>query len=97
MRRDGDLALENNGRRFFAPQDIATFARVFQQYPDATILAGGTDIGLWVTKQHRELETVIYTGRVAELLELRTSASHLEIGGAVSITAASAALVETVP
>ncbi len=34
-----------------------------------TMLAGGTDIGLWVTKQHRELDTVIYTGRVAELLD----------------------------
>jgi xanthine dehydrogenase small subunit len=97
VRRDGDLALENNGRRFFAPQDIATFARVYEQYPDATILAGGTDIGLWVTKQHRELETVIYTGRVAELLELHTSASHLEIGGAVSITAASAVIVAQYP
>ena len=97
VRREGDLALEKNGRRFFAPQDIATFAGVYEQYPDAIILAGGTDIGLWVTKQHRELATVIYTGRVAELLALRTSASHLEIGGAVSITQASAAIVEQYP
>ena len=97
VERDGDLALEHGGRRFFAPHDIATFASVYAQYPDATILAGGTDIGLWVTKQHRELETVIYTGCVAELLDLRTTDSHLEIGGAVSLTHAAAAIVAQYP
>jgi len=97
VRREGDLALENDGRRFFAPHDIATFAKIYATNPGATILAGGTDVGLWVTKQHRELETVIYTGRVEELLELHQSGSHLEIGGAVPITEASAAIVEEYP
>ena len=94
VRREDNLALENDGRRFFAPRDVAAFARLYAQFPDATILAGGTDIGLWVTKQHRELESVIYTGRVAELLALHTSDGHLEIGGAVSITDARVAIVE---
>ena len=97
VQRQGDLELEVGGRRFFAPQSVAAFAAVYAKYPDATILAGGTDIGLWVTKQHRELETVIYTGRVEELLELHTSDSHLEIGGAVSIAAAADAIVEQYP
>ncbi len=97
VQRQGDLELEVGGRRFFAPQGVAAFAAVYAKYPDATILAGGTDIGLWVTKQHRELETVIYTGRVEELLELHTSDSHLEIGGAVSIAAAADAIVEQYP
>jgi xanthine dehydrogenase small subunit len=44
--RDGHVAIENDGRRFFSPADISTFARIFEQYPDATILAGGTDVGL---------------------------------------------------
>lgn len=97
VQREGDLELANNGRRYFAPQDVGAFATVYAQNPDASILAGGTDIGLWVTKQHRELETIIYTGRVAELLEIRRSGSHLEIGAAVSITTASAAIVAQYP
>ena len=62
--RDDDLAIENDGRRYFAPTDLCAFARVFAQYPDATILAGGTDVGLWVTKAQRTLDPVIYLGRV---------------------------------
>ena len=73
---DKSLEIEHAGRRFFAPRDLASFARTYSANPDATILAGGTDIGLWVTKQHVELDTVIYTGRVAELDEARRYAQR---------------------
>ena len=95
--RSDDLEIEHAGRRFFAPVDIASFAGIYARHPDATILAGGTDIGLWVTKQHRELKTIIYTGRVAELLDMQTANRHLEIGGAVSLTQAIPAITEQYP
>ena len=84
--RDTGLALEHNGRRFFAPLCIDALAELCEEHPDATILAGGTDIGLWVTKQHRELDTVIYTGRVAELGVLETGPTHIEVGAAVTLS-----------
>jgi len=83
---DDELALEYAGRRFFAPRDIASLAAIYHANPDATILAGGTDIGLWVTKRHMELETVVYTGRVAELTELDVTSTHIEVGAAVTLT-----------
>lgn len=85
------------GRRFIAPQSLDAFAQAFHAHPDATILAGGTDVGLWVTKQHREIDTVIYTGRVAELLQARTTSTHIEIGGAVTLSDAIPLLVEHYP
>jgi xanthine dehydrogenase small subunit len=95
--RDGDLAIEHDGRRYFAPAEICSFARLCEQYPDATILAGGTDVGLWVTKQFRHLDTIIYTGRVRELLGVAETGSHLEIGGAVSLARAFPAIVARYP
>jgi len=92
-----NFEVEHNGRRFFAPRDIASLAEIYGKYPDATILAGGTDVGLWVTKHLRELNTIIYTGRVVELLDMRATESHLEIGGAVSLSHAIPALVEQYP
>ena len=97
IERSGDLSLDCDGRRFFAPADICSFAKIYEQYPDATVLAGGTDVGLWVTKQHRELDTVIYTGRVQEMLELTKTADVLEIGGAVPLSRALPAIVEEYP
>lgn len=78
--------VEGKSRRFYAPGSAAEFAGLLEAYPDATILAGGTDVGLWVTKQLRELETVIYTGRVSELHVVEEGASQLEIGAAVTLS-----------
>jgi xanthine dehydrogenase small subunit len=76
---------------------LRAIARVYAQYPDATILAGGTDVGLWVTKQHRSLDTIIYAGRVAEMRRQRRTATHLEIGGAVTFSDAMPAIVDAFP
>ena len=97
VERGGDLVIDDDGRRFFAPADIRSLARIYAQYPEATLLAGGTDVGLWVTKQFRELDTVIYTGRTGEMLTIDRTDSHLEIGGAVPLSRALPAIVEEYP
>lgn len=97
LERSTGLRIEGAGRRFFAPRTSDELAGFLAGDPDATLLAGGTDIGLWVTKQHRELGTVIYTGRVAELRELRTSDTHLEVGAAVPLADAMTVIVEHYP
>jgi len=95
--RTGDLVIDADGRRFFAPSDVCSLARLYQQYPDATLLAGGTDVGLWVTKQFRELQTVIYTGRVVEMLAVEKTNRYLEIGGAVPLAEALPLIVGEYP
>jgi xanthine dehydrogenase small subunit len=86
IRRNESLHLRLGGRQFFAPRSIDELAARLAEYPGATILAGGTDVGLWVTKQHRELETIIYIGEVAGLANAGVSDTHIEIGGAAAIS-----------
>jgi xanthine dehydrogenase small subunit len=80
------LCVEQGNRKFFAPVSSTGLAALLAEYPDATILAGGTDVGLWVTKQHRVLDIVIYTGRIAELGRIDETETHLEIGAAVTLS-----------
>ncbi|NJO35816.1 MAG: hypothetical protein HC869_24780 [Rhodospirillales bacterium] len=68
---DGEtMTVERDGRRFFAPASLDALAELLLAHPAATVLAGSTDIGLWVTKQDRRLDTIIWIGRVAELRAL---------------------------
>ncbi|SDD37455.1 xanthine dehydrogenase small subunit [Kordiimonas lacus] len=73
-------------KKYFAPVTMDALADLVEAYPDATILAGGTDVGLWVTKMHKELSVVIYTGAVAALKETRESGESVEIGAGVSVS-----------
>jgi len=95
--RDDMLVLRHGDHAFFAPRTPDEFAALLAEHPDAIILAGGTDIGLWVTKQHRELATLIYTGGVAGLGDINVSATHIEIGAAVTLTQAMPVILEHYP
>ena len=97
LQRKEGLQLSSDGRLFFAPTTSDELAAVLADHPDATLLAGGTDVGLWVTKQHRELDAVVYTGRVAELNQLGVSVSHIEIGAAVTLTDAMDVIIAHYP
>ena len=94
---DDALLIESGERRFCAPVTGEELGQLLADFPDATILAGGTDVGLWVTKQHRILQTVIYAGRVAELRAIAETDSHIEIGAAVSLTDAMQIIVRHYP
>lgn len=91
------LSIDIGGRKFFAPRNVDEFAELFPSHPDAVILAGGTDVGLWVTKQHQELGTVIYTGNVEELAEISITKTNIDIGAAVSLTDAMLPIIEHYP
>jgi xanthine dehydrogenase small subunit len=86
--RGGMLEYEGLGQAFFAPSDADALAALLLAHPQARLVAGATDVGLWVTKQHRDLGTIIYTGRCRELLATKLTESHLEIGAAVALSEA---------
>ena len=73
-----------DGRRYFAPRQADELATLLLEHPGAILLAGGTDVGLWVTKQHRRLDPVIYLGDVAELQRLTSTPTAIEIGAGVT-------------
>ena len=82
---------------FFNPVRVDEFAGHLADHPKATVLAGGTDAGLWITKQHRDLEEVAYIGRVRELRQIREENGILEIGAAVTYAEAQEALAALHP
>src|SRR5437762_1371652 len=81
----GDAALIHvDGKRFFLPSTVDELAGFLVENPDATILAGGTDLGLLITKAHQDLPLVVYTGRVRELREIVETEADIKVGGAAT-------------
>jgi xanthine dehydrogenase small subunit len=79
------LAYEQAGQRFWAPRTLADFAALRERAPHARLLAGCTDIGLWVNKQMRELGDILFIGEVAELKRIEPAGGTLRIGAAVTL------------
>lgn len=74
------------------PARAETLAELAADNPDATIVSGATDVGLWITKQLRVLPKIILTGGVKALHEVKAEKGHVAIGAAASYAEAMPAL-----
>ncbi len=79
------------------PTSSDALATLYADTPDATIVAGATDVGLWVTKQHRDLGQVIFLKNCSDLAEISETDAGLRIGAAVTVAALREAIADTYP
>jgi xanthine dehydrogenase small subunit len=75
-----------------APLALQDFLKKRAEFPDAQIIAGCTDVGLWVTKQHKHFKQSLDTTQVPELRVISAHGSELSIGAAVTLDRAFDAL-----
>ncbi|GGP28009.1 xanthine dehydrogenase small subunit [Silvimonas amylolytica] len=91
------LHYQSHGYHFFAPRRLSELLLIRAEHPQARLLAGSTDVGLWVTKQLRDLGDVIYLGQIPELKRIETVDKGLEIGAGVALADAFTALIQQEP
>lgn len=82
---------------FIAPKTVDDFSAAVLANPDAWILGGGTDIGLWVNKALQTNATIIYTGEVAALKQITETADGLRVCAAVPLEPAFRAMNRLYP
>jgi xanthine dehydrogenase small subunit len=82
---------------YMAPLTLAELLQLRAAHPQAQVVAGCTDAGLWVTKMHRRFAQVLDLTRVAELRAVQRHGDHLRIGASVPLQDAFAALAEQRP
>lgn len=87
-----DILVERDGGFFAAPRSIDALATLYDRHPDATLVAGATDVGLWITKQFRPLSKIIWLGRVDRLDGFVETPTAWSIGATVSLEQAADAL-----
>ena len=98
LAQDGWAPAADSASNFYAtPTTLAELLRLRAAHPQALIAAGTTDVGLWVTKQHRRFGQIIDVTRVTELRRIERGAHSLSIGAAASLTEAFDALAESRP
>jgi xanthine dehydrogenase small subunit len=97
LERGDTFHYEHAGQQFDAPRTVKALAQIKAAQPATRILAGSTDIGLWVTKQMRELGNIVYVGQIDALQRLDTSHDWIEIGAGVTVETAYAELAKHYP
>ena len=93
-----DLFIGDEAAGFLAaPATVESLARLYARHPEATLVAGATDVGLWITKQLRTLPKIILLGRAAGLADLRETERGFHIGASVTYAEAEGAVAAIDP
>ncbi len=70
----------------YAPETLDELATWYAANPDATLIAGATDVGLWVTKQLRDLPNVAFLNRCTDLRKIDVNKDTIHIGAGATMT-----------
>ncbi|SDB82558.1 xanthine dehydrogenase small subunit [Paraburkholderia lycopersici] len=97
LERKDTFHYEYRGQRYDAPRTVEALAAIKAARPDTRILAGSTDIGLWVTKQMREPGDIVYVGQIDAMRNIDVSDAWIAIGAAVTVERAYAELAKHYP
>ena len=79
------------------PATADELADLLLAHPETRIVAGATDVGLWVTKQLRDLGPTVFIGDIADLRRIEESPDALTLGAAVRYSDAREALARLHP
>ncbi|MFK4810448.1 xanthine dehydrogenase small subunit [Devosia sp. ZW T5_3] len=99
----GKIKAIHDGRRveiadqIIVPASLDDFAAVYEANPGATIVAGSTDVGLWVTKFMRRIGPVIFIGHLQELKRIAENDSELRLYAGVSYSEALPSIAANFP
>ena len=96
--QDGARVEIGEGRnRLVVPADLDDFASVLEVSPMATVVAGSTDVGLWVTKHMRDISPAIFIAGLQELKSMAMKDGIISIGAGVTYSEAIATLSQHIP
>ena len=93
----GDLFVGDQASFFAAPANEASLAALYAAHPDAVLLGGATDVGLWVTKRFMRLPKIIWLGRIADFDVIYKDAQGVALGAGVKLADAAPVLAEIHP
>ncbi|WNN46366.1 xanthine dehydrogenase small subunit [Winslowiella toletana] len=89
--------IEWQGHRCLLPKTVAQLTELYLQYPDARLLAGGTDLVLQISQQYKSLPLLIALEQIDELQQCEINAQEIVLGAAASLTACYHFLTDKLP
>jgi xanthine dehydrogenase small subunit len=97
MQTGETIVVDSGGERLIVPGSVTALAQILADETTATMVAGATDVGLWVTKQMRPLNPVVFINHLTELQTLAAGDDGITIGAGVTYTQAFAAIAAKIP
>jgi len=74
------IAIYRKDKRYFAPQYVSELKKILKRNINSQLLSGGTDLSLVVTKDKKDIDSIIYMNSIKELNYIKNNNQYIEIG-----------------
>ncbi len=83
---DPDAGASGRGDAPAMPSSADALAMWYEAHPDATLVAGATDVGLWVTKGLRDLSPIAFLNDCGDLRGIASDAETITVGAMTTLS-----------
>jgi len=82
---DENIAIYEKDKRYFAPKYVQELKKILKKNINPHFLSGGTDLSLVVTKERKDINTLIYMNSISELNYIKNNNKYIEVGAATPL------------
>jgi len=79
------IAIYKKGKRYFAPRYVQELKKILKKNIDADLLSGGTDMSLTITKENKDINSIIYMNSIRELNYIKNNNNYIEVGASTPL------------
>ena len=74
------IAIYKSGKRYFAPRYVQELKKILKKNINVDFLSGGTDLSLSITKERKDINSIIYMNSIRELNYINNNNKYIEVG-----------------
>ena len=74
------IEIYHKGKKYFAPRYVQELKKILKNNTNSILLSGGTDLSLTVTKERKDINSIIYMNSISELNYIKNSNTYIEVG-----------------
>jgi len=74
------IAIYRKGKKYYAPLYVSELKKILKKNINSQLLSGGTDLSLVVTKDRKDINSIIYMNSIKELNYIKNNNEYIEVG-----------------
>ena len=78
--KNESIVIYKENKRYFAPKYVQELKKILKKNINAHLLSGGTDLSLLVTKERKDIDSIIYMNSIDELNYIKNNNKYIEVG-----------------
>ena len=80
------VAIYKKDKKYFAPRYVSELKKILKKNINSKLLSGGTDLSLSVTKDRKDIESIIYMNSIKELNYIKNNSKYIEVGATTPLS-----------